>query len=35
MIDFGLQKEVETRVLILELLDFVIDVVDELGARSD
>jgi carboxylate-amine ligase len=33
MIDFGL-KEVETRVLILELLDFVDDVVDELGSRD-
>jgi carboxylate-amine ligase len=34
MIDFGLQKEVETRVLILELMDFVDDVVDELGSRD-
>ncbi len=34
MIDFGLQKEVETRMLILELLDFVDDVVDELGSRE-
>ena len=31
MIDFGKQKEVPTRDLILELLDFVDDVVDELG----
>lgn len=34
MIDFGLQKEVETRVLILELLDFIEDVIDELGSRE-
>jgi len=34
MIDFGLQKEVETRVLLLELLEFVDDVVDELGSRE-
>lgn len=34
MIDFGLQKEVETRMLILELLDFIEDVVDELGSRE-
>jgi len=34
MIDFGLQKEVETKALILELLDFVDDVVDELGSRD-
>lgn len=34
MIDFGLQKEVETKGLILELLDFVDDVVDELGSRE-
>jgi carboxylate-amine ligase len=34
MIDFGLQKKKETRVLILELLDFVDDVVDELGSRD-
>ena len=35
MIDFGLQKEVETKMLILELLDFIDDVVDELGSRDD
>ena len=35
MIDFGLQKEVETKMLILELLDFIDDVVDELGSRED
>ena len=35
MIDFGLQKEVETKMLILELLDFIDDVVDELESRSD
>ena len=34
MIDFGLQKEVETKSLIMELLDFVDDVVDELGSRD-
>jgi carboxylate-amine ligase len=35
MIDFGKQKEVPTRDLILELLDFVDDVVDELGSRKE
>ena len=35
MIDFGLQKEVETKMLILELLEFIDDVVDELGSRED
>ncbi len=35
MIDFGLQKEVQTKMLILELLDFIDDVVDELGSRDD
>ncbi|MGE0770792.1 MAG: carboxylate-amine ligase [Cyclobacteriaceae bacterium] len=34
LIDFGKQAEVETRALILELLDFVDDVVDELGSRE-
>ncbi len=34
MIDFGLKQEVETKSLILELLDFVEDVVDELGSRK-
>ncbi|MFI0490277.1 carboxylate-amine ligase [Flavobacterium sp.] len=34
MIDFGLQKEVETKMLILELIDFIDDVVDELGSRE-
>lgn len=33
MIDFGLQKEVPTKDLIVELLEFVDDVVDELGSR--
>jgi carboxylate-amine ligase len=33
LIDFGKETEVPTRVLILELLDFVDDVVDELGSR--
>jgi carboxylate-amine ligase len=35
MIDFGKQKEVPTRDLILELLDFVDDVLDELGSRKE
>lgn len=35
MIDFGKQKEVATRDLILEYLDFVDDVVDELGSREE
>ena len=35
MIDFGKQKEVETKALILELLNFVDDVVDELGSRHE
>ncbi|MBC8145749.1 MAG: carboxylate-amine ligase [bacterium] len=34
MIDFGKQKEVDTRDLIRELLDFVDDVVDDLGSRK-
>ncbi|HEU4573838.1 MAG TPA: carboxylate-amine ligase [Chitinophagaceae bacterium] len=33
LIDFGKEEEVNTRVLIYELLDFVDDVVDELGSR--
>ena len=32
MIDFGKEAEVNTRVLIYELLDFVDDVVDDLGS---
>jgi carboxylate-amine ligase len=35
MIDFGKQKEVPVRDLILELLDFIDDVVDDLGSRKD
>ncbi len=35
LIDFGRQKEMPTRELILELLDFVDDVVDELGSRNE
>lgn len=35
MIDFGKQEEVPTRQLILELLDFIDDVVDELGSRHE
>ncbi len=34
LIDFGKQIELDTRSLILELLDFVDDVVDELGSRE-
>ena len=34
MIDFGKESEVNTRVLIYELLDFVDDVVDPLGSRE-
>jgi carboxylate-amine ligase len=34
LIDFGKQAEVETRLLILELLDFIDDVVDDLGSRK-
>ena len=33
MIDFGKESEVNTRVLIYELLDFVDDVVPQLGSR--
>jgi carboxylate-amine ligase len=33
LIDFGKEEEVNTRVLIYELLDFVDDVVDSLGSR--
>jgi carboxylate-amine ligase len=33
LIDFGKQEEINTRVLLYELLDFVDDVVDELGSR--
>ena len=35
LIDFGKEKEVPTRELILELLDFIDDVVDELGCRKE
>ena len=35
MIDFGKQEEVPTRHLILELLDFIDDVVDDLGSRHE
>jgi carboxylate-amine ligase len=34
LIDFGKEQEVNTRSLILELLDFIDDVVDELGCRD-
>src|SRR3982751_553384 len=33
LIDFGIETEVNTRVLIYELLDFIEDVVDDLGSR--
>ena len=33
LIDFGKEKEISTKALILELLDFVDDVVDDLGSR--
>jgi len=35
MIDFGKQKEVPTRDLVRELLDFVDDVLDDLGSRKE
>ncbi len=35
MVDFGKQKEVPVRDLILELLEFVDDVLDDLGSRKD
>lgn len=35
MIDFGLEKEVETKLLMTELVDFVDDVLDELGSRKE
>jgi glutamate---cysteine ligase / carboxylate-amine ligase len=35
MIDFGLKEEVSTAELILELLEFIDDVVDELGSRDE
>ena len=35
MIDFGIEEAVDTRKLILEYLDFVDDVVDELGSREE
>ena len=35
LIDFGKQEEVDFKVLMFELLDFVNDVVDDLGTRSE
>lgn len=35
MIDFGKEEEVRTRSLILELLDFIDDVIDDLGSRKE
>ncbi|MFM9840498.1 MAG: carboxylate-amine ligase [Cyclobacteriaceae bacterium] len=34
MIDFGIQQEKDTRALIVELLEFIDDVVDDLGSRD-
>ncbi len=34
LIDFGKESEVNTRLLIYELMDFVDDVVDDLGSRQ-
>lgn len=34
LIDFGKEQEINTRALILELLDFIDDVVDDLGCRD-
>jgi carboxylate-amine ligase len=34
MIDFGKEEEVKTRLLIEELLEFIDDVVDDLGSRQ-
>ncbi|PTQ95876.1 carboxylate-amine ligase [Mucilaginibacter yixingensis] len=35
MIDFGKEQEVDTRSLVMELLDLIDDVVDDLGCRDD
>ncbi len=35
LIDFGKQEEIEYRILALELLEFIDDVVDELGSRKE
>ncbi len=35
LIDFGKQEEVDTRALVLELLEFIDDVVDDLGSRKE
>jgi carboxylate-amine ligase len=35
MIDFGKECEIETKLLIHELLDFIDDVVDDLGSRNE
>tara|TARA_R110002050_G_scaffold195710_1_gene330617 strand:- start:551 stop:853 length:303 start_codon:yes stop_codon:yes gene_type:complete len=35
MIDFGKEAEVDTKLLMLELLDFIDDVVDDLGSRKE
>jgi carboxylate-amine ligase len=35
MVDFGLEEEVPTKNLVLELLDFIDDVVDDLGSRKE
>jgi carboxylate-amine ligase len=35
LIDFGKQEEVEYKILVVELLEFIDDVVDELGSRKE
>lgn len=35
LIDFGKQEEVEYRLLVVELLEFIDDVIDELGSRKE
>jgi carboxylate-amine ligase len=35
LIDFGKQEEVEYKILVSELLEFIDDVVDELGSRKE
>ncbi|NIJ54263.1 carboxylate-amine ligase [Dyadobacter arcticus] len=35
LIDFGKQEEVEYKILVVELLEFIDDVVDELGSRNE
>ena len=35
LIDFGKQEEVEYKLLVVELLEFIDDVIDELGSRKE